>query len=46
MIKTLDTQRKSMGTTTREQKFGLGLKKEYDEIDKYCKDLKLTVASA
>ena len=41
--KTLDTPRESpWGTTTREQKFGLEFeKKEYDEIDKYCKDLKI-----
>ncbi len=41
--KTLDTPRESpWGKTTREQKFGLEFeKKEYDEIDKYCKDLKI-----
>ena len=39
--KTLDTPRESpWGTTTREQKFGLEFEKsEYDEIDKYCKNL-------
>ena len=39
--KTLDTPRESpWGTTTREQKFGLEFEKtEYDEIDKYCKEL-------
>ena len=41
--KTLDTLRESpWGTTTREQKFGLEFdKSEYDEIDKYCKELKI-----
>ena len=41
--KTLDTPRESpWGNTTREQKFGLEFEKdEYDEIDKYCKDLKI-----
>ena len=41
--KTLDTHRESpWGTTTREQKFGLELEKsEYDEIDKYCKELNI-----
>ncbi len=39
----LDTPRESpWGTTTREQKFGLEFEKEeYDEIDKYCNDLKI-----
>ncbi len=39
----LDTPRESpWGTTTREQKFGLEFEKEeYDEIDKYCNDLKM-----
>ena len=39
--KTLDTPRESpWGETTREQKLGLEFeKKEYDEIDKYCKEL-------
>ena len=41
--KTLDTPRESpWGTTTREQKFGLEFEKsEYDEIDKYCKELNI-----
>ena len=41
--KTLDTPRESpWGNTTREQKFGLEFEKsEYDEIDKYCKELKI-----
>ena len=41
--KTLDGHRESpWGTTTREQKFGLEFEKpEYDEIDKYCKELKI-----
>jgi N-acetylneuraminate synthase len=41
--KTLDTPRESpWGTTTREQKLGLEFeKKEYDEIDKYCKELNI-----
>jgi len=36
----LDKPRESpWGTTTREQKFGLEFgKKEYDEIDRYCKE--------
>ena len=39
--KTLDTPRESpWGKTTREQKFGLEFEKsEYDEIDKYCKEI-------
>ena len=39
--KTLDTPRESpWGKTTREQKIGLEFEKaEYDEIDKYCKEL-------
>ena len=38
--KTLDTPRESpWGDTTKDQKFGLEFeKKEYDEIDKYCKE--------
>jgi len=41
--KTLDTPRESpWGKTTREQKLGLEFeKKEYDEIDKYCKELNI-----
>jgi N-acetylneuraminate synthase len=41
--KTLDTPRESpWGTTTREQKLGLEFEKnEYDEIDSYCKNLKI-----
>lgn len=41
--KTLDTPRVSpWGKTTREQKLGLEFeKKEYDEIDKYCKELNI-----
>ena len=41
--KTLDTPRESpWGDTTKDQKFGLEFeKKEYDEIDKYCKELKI-----
>ena len=41
--KTLDTLRESpWGKTTREQKLGLEFEKlEYDEIDKYCKELKI-----
>lgn len=41
--KTLDTPRVSpWGKTTREQKFGLEFEKtEYDEIDKYCKELNI-----
>ena len=40
---TLDTQRESpWGKTTREQKMGLEFEKsEYDEIDKYCKELNI-----
>ena len=40
---TLDIPRESpWGTTTREQKLGLEFEKlEYDEIDKYCKKLKI-----
>jgi len=40
---TLDTPRESpWGKTTREQKLGLEFEKnEYDEIDKYCKNLKI-----
>ena len=39
--KTLDTHRESpWGKTTREQKLGLEFEKnEYDEIDKYCKEI-------
>lgn len=39
--KTLDTPRESpWGTTTREQKLGLEFEKsEYDEIDKYCREI-------
>lgn len=39
----LDTPRESpWGTTTREQKFGLEFeKKEYDEIDSYCKKINI-----
>jgi N-acetylneuraminate synthase len=39
----LDTPRKSpWGTTTREQKFGLEFeKKQYDEIDAYCKKINI-----
>ena len=39
--KTLDTPRESpWGTTTKEQKLGLEFEKsEYDQIDKYCKEL-------
>ena len=39
----LDKQRKSpFGNTTREQKFGLEFnEKEYDEIDNYCKKIKI-----
>ena len=41
--KILDTPRVSpWGKTTREQKLGLEFeKKEYDEIDKYCKELNI-----
>ena len=41
--KTLDTYRESpWGKTTREQKMGLEFEKtEYDEIDKYCKELNI-----
>lgn len=41
--KTLDTPRESpWGATTREQKFGLEFEKsEYDEINKYCKELEI-----
>ena len=41
--KTLDTPRESpWGTTTREQKFGLEFEKsEYDQIAKYCDELKI-----
>tara|TARA_B100000963_G_C22606293_1_gene662676 strand:+ start:1213 stop:2055 length:843 start_codon:yes stop_codon:yes gene_type:complete len=41
--KTLDTPRESpWGNTTREQKFGLEFeKKEYDEINRSCKDLSI-----
>ena len=41
--KTLDTPRQSpWGTTTKEQKLGLEFeKKEYDEVDSYCKKLKI-----
>ena len=41
--KTLDTPRESpWGKTTREQKLGLEFeKKEYDEIDKYCKQINI-----
>ena len=41
--KTLDTPRESpWGKTTREQKFGLEFEKpEYDEIDKYCKEINI-----
>ena len=41
--KTLETPRHSpWGNTTREQKIGLEFKKnEYDEIDSYCKELKI-----
>ena len=41
--KTLDTFRESpWGKTTREQKIGLEFEKsEYDEIDKYCKELNI-----
>tara|TARA_B100000787_G_scaffold47612_1_gene34179 strand:+ start:52 stop:777 length:726 start_codon:yes stop_codon:yes gene_type:complete len=41
--KTLDTARESpWGTTTRQQKLGLEFEKnEYDEINKYCKELNI-----
>ena len=41
--KTLDTPRESpWGKTTRDQKLGLEWEKpEYDDIDKYCKELKI-----
>ena len=41
--KTLDTPRESpWGTTTREQKIGLEFEtKEFDEIEKYCKELRI-----
>ncbi len=41
--KTLETPRQSpWGNTTKEQKIGLEFeKKEYDEIDSYCKELKI-----
>jgi N-acetylneuraminate synthase len=41
--KTLDTPRESpWGTTTREQKFGLEFeKREYDEINNYCKKVNI-----
>ena len=41
--KTLETPRESpWGKTTREQKIGLEFeKKEYDEIDRYCKELNI-----
>ena len=41
--KTLDIPRESpWGTTTREQKLGLEFEKsEYDEIDKYCKEISI-----
>jgi len=41
--KTLDTPRESpWGKTTREQKYGLEFEKpEYDEINKYCQELKI-----
>ena len=41
--KILDTPRESLwGSTTREQKLGLEFEKpEYDEIDKYCKEIKI-----
>ena len=40
---TLDTPRESpWGTTTREQKFGLEFDKDqYDEIDRYCREIKI-----
>ena len=41
--KTLDTARESpWGTTTRQQKLGLEFEKnEYDEINRYCKELNI-----
>jgi N-acetylneuraminate synthase len=41
--KTLDTPRESpWGTTTREQKLGLEFEKDqYDEVDRYCKEIKI-----
>ena len=41
--KTLDTPRESpWGTTTRQQKLGLEFEKaQYDEIDKYCKEVEI-----
>ena len=41
--KTLDTPRESpWGNTTREQKFGLEFEKpEYDEIDRFCKEINI-----
>tara|TARA_B100000795_G_scaffold268687_1_gene256211 strand:- start:11 stop:502 length:492 start_codon:yes stop_codon:yes gene_type:complete len=41
--KILDTPRESpWGTTTKEQKLGLEFEKsEYDEIDKYCKEINI-----
>ena len=41
--KILDTPRESpWGSTTREQKFGLEFeKREYDQIDKYCKEINI-----
>lgn len=41
--KTLDTPRESpWGTTTREQKIGLEFEKDqYDEIDRYCREIKI-----
>jgi N-acetylneuraminate synthase len=41
--KTLDTFRESpWGTTTRQQKLGLEFEKfEYDEIDRYCKEIRI-----
>ncbi len=41
--KTLDQKRESpWGTTTREQKMGLEFgEKEYDQIDKYCKEINI-----
>lgn len=41
--KTLDTPRESpWGTTTREQKLGIEFEKnQYDEIDRYCKEIEI-----
>ena len=40
--KTLDTPRESPGATNRDQKLGLEFEKpQYDEIDKYCKQLSI-----